>query len=203
MTLVEPNSAPNLASREALAEFARLLRVWNRRINLLAQGELAHLENRHIADSLQLLPLIPPSTARGIDLGTGAGFPGLVLAIATGIGFDLVEADRRKAAFLREAARITGAPVQIYATRIESAAIPPATLVTARALAPLPALLPLVAPKLAAGGIALLPKGAGYASELTAARAEWQMDVEEIPSRTAPGAAILRISDLRRVLPAA
>ncbi len=140
---------------------------------------------------------------RAIDLGSGAGFPGLVLAIATGVPFDLVEADQRKAAFLREAARQTGAPVRVHAVRIEAAAIAPAPLVTARALAPLPKLLALAAPLLAPGGTCLFLKGANVQAELTEAAAQWHMRVETIPSRTEPGACILRITDLSRVASAA
>ncbi len=158
---------------------------------------------RHIADSLQLVPLMPPALDRAIDLGSGAGFPGLILALATGVPFDLIEADQRKAAFLREAARITGAPVHVHAVRIEAADLPPAPLITARALAPLPKLLGLAAPLLAPGGQCLFLKGADVQTELTHAAAQWHMQVERIPSRTAPDACILRISDLSRVVPAA
>src|SRR5690242_21035384 len=106
-----------------------------------------------------------PLPSHAIDLGPGAGFPGLVLALASDVHFALIEADRRKCAFLREAARVTGAPVQIHAVRIESASLRPAPLVTARALAPLPRLLELAAPLLAAGGQCLFLKGANAAEE--------------------------------------
>lgn len=193
------HSVPDDASREVqFAAFEDLLRHWNRRINLIARGDEPHIQQRHIADSLQLVPLIPPSTARAIDLGSGAGFPGLILAAATGIPFDLIEADQRKAAFLREAARLLAAPVAVHATRIEAAMLPPAHLITARALAPLPGLLRLAAPLLADDGILLLLKGAGVEPELTAAFGEWHMQVDRIRSRTAPGAVILRITELRR-----
>ncbi len=142
-----------------------------------------------------------PVPNRAIDLGSGAGFPGLVLAIATGVPFDLIEADQRKAAFLREAARITGAVVQVHATRIEAAQIIPAPLMTARALAPLPKLLDLAAPLLAPGGVCLFQKGANVQTELTEAASQWHMQVEILPSQTAPEACILRISDLSRVAP--
>ena len=144
-----------------------------------------------------------PLPARAIDLGSGAGFPGLILALATGTPFDLIEADQRKAAFLREAARVTGAPVRVHATRIESAGLAPAPLVTARAVAPLSKLLALAAPLLAPGGQCLFLKGASVQSELTHAAAQWHMHVERIPSRTAPDACILRISNPSRVIPPA
>jgi 16S rRNA (guanine527-N7)-methyltransferase len=183
----------------ALNAFAALLMRWNHTVNLISRQDEPHLWPRHIADSLQLVPLTPPGTQRGIDLGSGAGFPGLVLSIATGIPFDLIEADLRKAAFLREAARTTGAPATVHPVRAETATVPPAPLVTARALAPLPDLLTLAAPLLAAGGTCLFLKGANAASELTAAAAEWHMRVERVPSQTAPHACILRISDIARV----
>jgi 16S rRNA (guanine527-N7)-methyltransferase len=157
------------------------------------------LRHRHIDDCLQLVPLLPPGAARAIDLGSGAGFPGLVLAIATGIPFDLVESDHRKAAFLREAARATGAAATVHATRIEDVALPPAAVVTARALARLPRLLDLALPKLAPGGVCLFMKGASAAAELTEAAPEWHMRVEQIPSRTESSATILRISEIARV----
>jgi 16S rRNA (guanine527-N7)-methyltransferase len=182
-----------------LQTFAELLLRWNRSINLISRADETALWPRHIADSLQLVPLIPSGTARGIDLGSGGGFPALVLAIATGIPFDLIEADRRKAVFLREAARLTGAPVTIHPMRAEAASMLPAPLVTARAVAPLPALLTLAMPFVASGGICLFLKGANAAAELTAAAAEWQMKVERIPSKTAADACILRISDIARV----
>jgi 16S rRNA (guanine527-N7)-methyltransferase len=196
---VTHSSVLNNAPREALHAFAALLHKWNAALNLVSPADLENVWARHIADSLQLISLIPADANRGIDLGSGAGFPGLVVSLAHGLPFDLIEADQRKAAFLREAARVTKAPVQVHAARIEALELPPAPLVTARALAPLPRLLPLVFSKLAPSGIALLPKGAGYSAELTAARREWQMNVQSVPSRTAPGAVILRISELRHV----
>jgi 16S rRNA (guanine527-N7)-methyltransferase len=181
---------------ERLGLYVDLLLRWQRTINLISRRDRAQIWPRHIDDSLQLLPLIPPGTPRGIDLGSGAGLPGLVLAIATGIPFDLVESDQRKAAFLREAAHVTGAPVGVHATRIETATIPRAPLVTARALAPLDRLLPWAARLLAPGGVCLFPKGRGAEGELTAAAARWHMHVLAAPSRTDPSATILRISEI-------
>lgn len=195
-------SAVGSVSRETearLEAFAALLLRWNRTVNLIARHDESALWPRHIADSLQLAPLIPPGTTRGIDLGTGGGFPGLVLAIATNIPFDLIESDQRKAAFLREAGRATRAPIRVQAARVEAARVEPAPLITSRALAPLPRLLGLAVPLLAPGGICLFLKGATVESELTAATAEWHMRVERLPSQTAPDAPILRISDIARV----
>ncbi len=152
-----------------------MLRLWNPKINLISSADLQYLRIRHVEDALALIPFIPPGTTRAIDLGSGGGLPGLVLAIATGIAFDLVEADTRKAAFLREAARITGAPATIHHARIEAASLPPAPLLTARALAPLPRLLELSARFLTPDGVALFPKGDRLDEELTRARRAWTM----------------------------
>ncbi|MDE2515114.1 MAG: 16S rRNA (guanine(527)-N(7))-methyltransferase RsmG [Rhodospirillales bacterium] len=181
------------------AGFTTLFLKWNRRLNLIARGDEGALASRHIEDSLQLVPLIPRGVTRAIDLGSGGGFPGLVLALATGIAFELVESDQRKCAFLREAAQRLSAPARVHPVRIEAATIAPAPLVTARALAPLELLLGYAAPLLAPGGCCLFLKGARVAAELTAAEARWHMRVERFPSRTAPDATILRISEIARV----
>ena len=183
-------------TRERLTAYVDLLLRWQRTINLISPRDIEQVWTRHIADSLQLAPLILPRTDRAIDLGSGAGLPGLVLAITTGLPFDLIEADHRKAAFLREAARLTGAAATVHATRIESAAVAPAKLVTARALAPLATLLGWASPLLAPGGICLFPKGRGAEDELTGAAAQWQMQIQRTPSRTDPSATILRISEI-------
>jgi 16S rRNA (guanine527-N7)-methyltransferase len=185
-------------SRDALAAYAALLSRWTARINLVSPRDLQRLEERHINDAAQLVPLIPQGTRRIADLGSGAGFPGLVLALLTRVETHLVERDRRKAAFLREAVRVTGAPATVHAA--DAAALPPldADLVTARALAPLPALLPLSARHLAHGGTCLFPKGASAEAELTAASRDWTMRVERFPSRTDPAATILRLTEVAR-----
>jgi 16S rRNA (guanine527-N7)-methyltransferase len=188
-------------TRDALEHFASLLIRWNRTVNLISSRDEPLLWDRHIADSLQLIPLLRPLPARAIDLGSGAGFPGLILALATGVPFDLIESDQRKATFLREAARVTGAQIHVHATRIEAGGLTAAPLVTARALAPLSKLLALAAPLLAPGGQCLFLKGASVESELTHAATEWHMRVERIPSRTAADACILRISNPSRVIP--
>jgi 16S rRNA (guanine527-N7)-methyltransferase len=191
-----PVSRETEARLEALA--ALVLR-WNRTVNLVARRDEPVLWSRHVADSLQLAPLIPSNTSHAVDLGTGGGFPGLVLAIATNVPFDLIESDRRKAAFLREAGRATRAPVRVHAVRAETARVEAAPLITSRALAPLPRLLALAAPLLAPNGICLFLKGAAVESELTAAAAEWHMRIERVASQTDQDACILRISDIARV----
>ena len=191
-------------TRRRLDIYAELLGRWTRRINLISAADRAQIWPRHIEDSLQLAPLIRGTPGRAIDIGSGAGLPGLILAIRTGIHFTLIESDARKCAFLREAARATGAPVSIVNARIEAALVAPvrlapASLVTARALAPLPKLLELAAPLLCPDGQLLLPKGAGANAELTAAQTQWQMRVQRHPSATDPAATILDITGLQRV----
>jgi 16S rRNA (guanine527-N7)-methyltransferase len=190
-------------THERLKLFAALLENWTGTLNLISKKDRDAIWGRHINDSLQLVPLIPPDVATAIDLGSGGGFPGLVLAIATGIRFDLIESDQRKAAFLREAIRVTAAPARVHAARIEAAKLPPTRLITARALAPLPELLALAAPHLAAEGQCLFLKGGSGDAELTEARKRWHMKAERFPSQTAPGSAILRISELSRAASAA
>jgi len=189
-------------SRETLDRldaFAALLLAWNRRINLISRVDEPAIWPRHIADSLQLAPLIPANITRAADFGSGAGFPGLILSIATGIPFELIEADHRKASFLREAARATQAPATIHARRIEAVQIAPVQLVTARALAPLSALLSFASPLLQAGGICLFPKGGTVQREIQEASRAWTMRIEQHISRTDPSGVILRISEVMRV----
>ena len=192
-TLPEIKLSPDV--QERLRAYAGLLARWTQRINLVSRTDEAEIWPRHVLDSLRLLPLIPPGTARGIDLGSGAGLPGLVLALASGIPFDLVEADRRKAAFLTEAQRLTEAPVEVHCARIEALRLAPAPLVTARALAPLPALLDLAEPLLAPGGVCLFPKGARVEQELEEARRRWRMRVHHAGTKASP---ILVLSELAR-----
>lgn len=184
-------------NEEKLRQFTALVEKWSPKINLVSKADLAHLWDRHVQDSLRLVPYIPAGTNRAIDIGSGAGFPGMVLAIVTGIPFDLVESDIRKATFLREAVRITGAPAKIHNMRIEALELEPAPLVTARALAPLDKLLGLAAPLLAPDGVCLFPKGRNWETELTAAKTLWHMQAEHI---SAPGwgeSCILKVSQIR------
>ena len=186
-------------SEALLRQFAGLVEKWSPKINLVSKGDLPLIWGRHVQDSLSLVPHIPAGVTRAIDLGSGAGFPGMVLAIATGIEFTLIESDTRKAAFLMEAARATGAPVRVLNTRIELAKTVPAPLVTARALAPLDKLLGLARPHLAENGVCLFPKGRTAEEELTVAKGLWQMTVERILSPLDRQASILKVNDLRHV----
>jgi 16S rRNA (guanine527-N7)-methyltransferase len=195
-------------SRETVARldrFAALLLEWQPRVNLIAPSTQATLWTRHIADSLQLLALAP--TARiWADLGSGAGFPGLpiacALAEAGGGRIHLVEANAKKAAFLREAARAADAPVLVHCTRIETfVQKPPESIeaVTARAVAPLPDLLGMVYPLLKSGALGLFPKGQGLDAELTEAAKCWNIRTTLVPSRTDPKARIVVVRGLERL----
>ena len=183
---------------ERLNALHALLTNWNAFKGLVSRQDIFALWERHVEDSLQAVPLIDPGVTRAIDIGSGAGFPGLVIAIASGIHVDLFESNKQKAAFLREAIRVTGAPAAVQAMRVEDARIPPAPLITARGVSALPALLASAVPMLAEGGCCLFHKGAGFEAEVVAARRVWDMRVERIPSRTGEGAVILRLSGVRK-----
>ncbi|HEV7264032.1 MAG TPA: 16S rRNA (guanine(527)-N(7))-methyltransferase RsmG [Falsiroseomonas sp.] len=186
----------------ALERFLELLLRWNTRINLVAERDPEAIRQRHLADSLQLLPLLPAGDGPLGDLGSGGGFPGLVLAIASGRPTHLVESDRRKSAFLTEAAgRLSLTRLHVHPQRIEDATLPPLAALTARALAPLATLLPHAARFLAPGGLAIFPKGRNAEAELTAALPHWHLRSERFASRTDPEATIFRLSDIRRAGP--
>ncbi len=184
---------------QRLRAFTELLLQWNARVNLVGRADTDSVWLRHVLDCAQLAPLLPAASGTLIDLGSGAGFPGLILAIVTGWRVHLIDADARKAAFLREAARLTAADVAVHVTRVEQTRLEPADVVTARALAPLPRLLTLAVPLLARGGFCLFPKGRRVADELTAAHREWHMHVEQFPSQTDTTATLLRIREIRPV----
>jgi 16S rRNA (guanine527-N7)-methyltransferase len=189
-----------VSEQARLRAFAQLVETWSKKINLVSRSDIPVMWERHVQDSLQLVPHMPPELTHAIDLGSGAGFPGMVLAIATGVNFTLIESDIRKSVFLREAARQVGAPVTVINGRIETAETAPAMLVTARALANLDKLLGLAAPHLAPGGICLFPKGPGVEVELTEAKPFWHMQVERLSASPNPAAdqrCILKVSGLR------
>jgi 16S rRNA (guanine527-N7)-methyltransferase len=180
-----------------LDDFAHLLARWSSRINLVADARMDVIRHRHIQDSLQIVPLLPQTDCLTGDLGTGGGFPGLVLAIATGRPTHLVESDHRKTAFLIEAAaRLSLHNVTIHTARIEDANLPPLHVVTARALATLDVLLGYAARLLRPGGVAIFPKGRQTDAELTAAAAQWKFRVERFASRSSSDGTILRITDI-------
>lgn len=187
-------------THENLQVFLRLLGAWNARINLVAPGPESDWWDRHVVDSLQLIPLLPPGDEPMADLGAGGGFPGLILAIATGRPIHLVEADQRKCAFLREvAARLCLKHVQVHAKRIADVELPPLSAVTARALSPLAELLGYAHRLLAKSGVAIFPKGRKADEELTSARQSWHMKIERFSSVTATDSVIFRFRDISPV----
>lgn len=209
MSAVPPDALKALAglgivSREtldALATYVALLEKWQAKINLISKASLPDVWMRHVVDSAQLWPLIPEDATTLTDLGSGAGFPGLVLAVLgedrPGFQVHLIESDTRKCAFLREVTRATGARATVHNARAESLDPWPSDVVTARALAPLPDLLPLANPFVAPAGIALFLKGRGAKEELTSAASWGTFTVEVLPSHTAGEAQLLKLSDLR------
>lgn len=191
---------------ERLEAYAGLLLKWQKTINLVSPSTLGDVWSRHFADSAQLLPLAPPDATRWLDLGSGAGFPGMVLSILLsereGVRMTLVESDSRKAAFLREVTRVTGAPVDILCERIEK----PATqakvgesinVVTARALAPLPKLLDLSAPYFSKDTVGLFLKGREAQAEVEAAHQIWDFEAALEPSVTDSSGRIVIVRALK------
>ena len=186
-------------SRETLARletYLELLQAWSARINLVGRDTLADPWRRHILDSAQLLQYLPEGTTSLADIGSGAGFPGLVLAILGIPGIELVEADTRKCAFLREAARITGTSATIHNGRSESVAPHVVDVVTARAVAPLARLLEFAKPFLGPRTVCLFLKGERIEEELTTARNSWTMRAERFGSCSDPRGVILRLEQV-------
>ena len=190
-------------SRESLARlrnYADLVAKWNQKINLVAPGSIGDLWHRHIADSLQLQSYLPAGCKQIVDLGSGAGFPGLVLAITTGIDTVLVESNAKKAAFLAEVIRRTNAPARVLHGRIEALTVDlSADVVTARAVAPLPKLIALAYPLLSKGAMGLFLKGQDVEAELTESTKYWKMKVQTFTSATDPKGAVLVVEEVERV----
>jgi 16S rRNA (guanine527-N7)-methyltransferase len=187
-------------SRETLARLSRyleLLQRWQRAVNLVGASTLADPWRRHILDCGQIAPHVPRAARTVLDLGSGAGLPGLVLALLGVPGVQLVESDQRKAQFLREAARVTQAAVVVHASRIEQLELC-ADVVTARALAPLPRLLELAARFLTSQSLCLFLKGETALDELTQARQSWHMQCEIVPSRSGSRGVLLKLEGVGR-----
>lgn len=183
---------------ERLSVYLELLRRWQRAINLVGPATLADPWRRHFLDSAQLAAHVPAAATSLVDLGSGAGFPGIVLALLGVRGVHLIESDRRKAQFLREVARATGASVTVHAERIEQMRGWPADVVTARALAPLPRLLALAERFLASDSVCLFLKGKSGEHELTDARVSWHMVAEMFPSLSEPTGMVLQLRGICR-----
>ena len=193
-------------SRETFAKlqaFGELVQRWTPAINLVSKATLPDLWNRHIVDSAQIFAFCPPDARSWVDLGSGGGFPGLVVAILShqfspDLRVTLVESDLRKATFLRQAAQTLGLNVDVRTQRIEDLPEMNANVVSARALAPLSDLLSYADKLLATDGVAVFPKGARHAEELAAARRAWDFDVDTRPSLSDGEAAILVIRNIHR-----
>lgn len=189
-------------SRETddLQRYVEFLKQWSAKINLIGPGTWAGAWQRHVEDSLQLAAIRPEGGPRWTDLGSGGGLPGLVLAINDKMGltrYTLIESDARKATFLRHVkAQLSLTNTMVLGDRIESAVPQQSSTVSARALAPLPQLMAYVGRHLAPDGVALLPKGRNWKSEVREAERSWRFDYVAHPSTTDADAAILEIRDI-------
>lgn len=189
---------------ERLEIYESLLAKWNPAINLVAKGTLSEAWSRHFIDSAQVLSLAPPETRTWMDVGSGGGFPGMVVAIIAAelrprLTVTLVDSDLRKSAFLGEVARQTGVAVTIIAGRAEE--LPPANadIMSARAFAPLTTLLTLAGRHLNPQGRGLFLKGARHEAEISDALESFRFDLQKVPSQTDPQAVILTVGGITRV----
>lgn len=194
-------------SRETLVlldGYETALRKWNKKINLVAEQSLSDVWRRHFADSAQLHALAPERARHWLDLGAGAGFPGLVAAIlrrqmTAGVTFTLIESDARKAAFLMTLSQKLGISCTVIVGRIEQVSGQAADVISARALAPLTTLLSYAEKHRRRGGICLFPKGAKVHKEIAEAKVQWQFDHHLHHSLTDPSAAVIEIGAMTRV----
>lgn len=196
---------PNV-SRETLDRlntYADLVKKWSPRINLVSKGSLGDLWARHFLDSVQVFQAVEPAN-HWVDLGSGGGFPGAVVAIlakeaAPQMRVTLIESDQRKSVFLRTVARELGVPFEVLTDRIETAPRQNCDILSARALADLETLLGYTQRHMAPSGIALFLKGASWEKEIRDAQRTWRFGVESIESQTERAAAILKITGVSRV----
>lgn len=190
---------------ERLETFVDLLLLGQEKINLVAESTLPLIWTRHISDSLQLLALAPEARI-WVDLGSGAGFPGVTIACALagtpGVMVHLVESNGKKANFLREVVRATGIPAQVHQERAEKfgeSCAEAVQVVTARALSPLKTLCDQVFPFIQRGALGLFPKGQDVATELTEAAKYWSIQASFVPSVTSPAGSIVIVRGLQRL----
>ncbi len=192
-----------IVSREAeelLKAYAGLIRKWNPAINLVAPGTLTDLERRHIQDSAQLYELARPQEGSWIDLGSGGGLPGIVVAILARdlpLTVTLVESDRRKSAFLQTCRReLNLSSLVVKSARIETLPESRFRFASARALASLQNLLPMLVAQLASNGEAWLLKGRSWKQEVEAAKAEFSFDLESFQSTTDPDSVVIKLRNI-------
>ena len=187
-------------TEKRLDRFVDVLLRWQTKLNLVAPSTLREIWTRHIADSLQLLALAPQARI-WVDFGSGGGFPGLPIALSgpAGTRVHLVESNGKKAAFLREAVRATGAEAAIHQERVEKFGerfAEPVHVVTARALAPLKTLCDQAFPLIRRGAVGLFPKGQDVDAELTDAAKYWRLGATKVPSKTSSEGSIVIVHSL-------
>jgi 16S rRNA (guanine527-N7)-methyltransferase len=190
-------------TQQRLDRFVDLLLLWQQKTNLISPSTIPNLWTRHVADSLQLLDLAPNDVLHWADFGSGGGFPAIPIACALaerpGAQVHLVESNGKKAAFLREAIRVTGAPAQVHQERVENYGERSGDnieVVSARALAPLKTLCDQAFPLIARGAIGLFPKGQDVDAELTEAAKYWSIEADKVPSKTSPEGCIVVVRGL-------
>lgn len=186
---------------ERLFAYCDLVEKWNPAINLVSKSDLSDIWNRHVIDSAQLILQIPAQANLWCDLGSGGGFPGMILAILArelqpNAHMILVESDRRKSVFLSEVSRLLGVSVKIMVQRIEDIEPQHVDVLTARALAPLSILCGYAFRHLKPEGVAIFPKGASAERELGEAKRQWQFNCEGVQSYTDPAALVLALTDV-------
>jgi 16S rRNA (guanine527-N7)-methyltransferase len=190
---------------DRLEQFAALLIKWNPAINLVARSTIEDLWARHILDSVQLARFLEHQPRNWLDLGSGGGLPGLVLAIVSSekspaTRFDLVDSDQRKCTFLRQAVRELGLQnARVHSARIDGLQPMAADVVSARALSSLPVLCGYAAKHLKPEGVAIFPKGASFVDEVREAKLKWRFHIEEIESMTNKDARLLKLSAIEHV----
>jgi 16S rRNA (guanine527-N7)-methyltransferase len=189
---------------ERLDRFVDLLLLWQQKTNLISPSTIPKLWTRHVADSLQLFDLVPKEVRTWADFGSGGGFPAIPIACALaerpGAQVHLVESNGKKAAFLREAIRVTGVPAQVHQERVENYGERSGDnieVVSARALAPLKTLCDQAFPLIARGATGLFPKGQDVDAELTEAAKYWSIEADKVPSKTSPEGCIVVVRSLR------
>ena len=190
-------------SLERLVILEKLLLTWQAHINLISPATIPDLWNRHIIDSLQILPLIPTNTKAIADLGSGGGFPGLVLAAVQDAEVHFYESNAKKTAFLQEALRHMKIKGSVHRQRLESRQVPPnmpdVQIITARAFAPLPLLLGLAEPFMRGGATALFHKGQECHNEISEAAKTWKISARKHSSVTDSQSVILEIKEIAYV----
>lgn len=202
-TLAVGNVNVSRETFEKLEAFEALVRKWTPKINLIAHSTVPEIWQRHIVDSAQLYAIAPENYEHWVDIGSGGGFPGIVMAILGNAGmpnarFTFIESDQRKATFLRTASRELSLSVKVISERIENVPEQCADVVSARALGALDALMPALQRHLSPNGIALLHKGRRYADEISQAQLNWDFEITDVPSITEPDARLLAIQRISR-----